>query len=163
MRARWNLPEYGTTVTAAANSRDSLTAVAVGTTRVVDKATYVLGLGFDARRRALSCKARYSADDVSGEVGYDSTTGDVVLKGTQKFNSRNSFSPSISLKSKRMSYEWTRKWHGGFLNAVLRPTEKQVVVNWKDRSVTGDWTTRLALPVDNMDNAKISFSHDWEC
>lgn len=156
------LPEQGATITAAGNSRDALTAVALGSTRVIGKATYVLGMGYDTRKSALSCKVRYSADDLSGEAGYDSATGDVVLKGTQKLNSRNSFSPSISLKSKRMSYEWMRKWHGGFLNTVFRPSEKLLLLNWKDRSVTGDWTTRLLLPIDDMSSAKISFSHDWD-
>lgn len=162
VRARWSLPEYGSTITAAGSSRDAVTAVAVGTTRVVDKATYVLGVGYDSRRRSLSCKARYGADDLSVEAGYESTTGEVVLKGTQKLNSRNSFSPSIALKSKKMSYEWMRKWHGGFINTIFRPAEREILLHWRDRSVTGDWTTKLTLPVDDVTNAKISFSHEWE-
>lgn len=159
----WSIPEYGTTLTVAGNTRELLTAVAVGSTRVVDKATYVIGMGYEARNRALSCKARYSVDDLSGEVSYNSATGDVLLKGTQKLNSRNSFSPSIALKTKKMAYEWTRKWPGGFLNTVLSPSDKQLLLNWRDRSVTGDWTTKLLLPIDNLANSKVSFSHDWEC
>jgi hypothetical protein len=163
VRALWSIPDYGTTISMAANSREAVTAVALGTTRVVDKATYVLGMGYEVRKRAVSAKARYSADDLSGEASYDSATGEVLLKGTQKLNSRNSFSPSIALKSKSMAYEWTRKWPGGFLNTVIRPSDKQITLNWRDRSVTGDWTTKLLLPMDNLADAKVSFSHAWEC
>ena len=163
MRALWSIPSYGTTISVAGNSRDAITAVALGSTRVVDKATYVLGMGYEARKNALTCKARYSLDNLSGEMSYDSISGEVVLKGTQKYNSRNSFSPAIALKSKRVAYEWLRKWPGGFLNAALRPSDRELQVDWKDRSVTGDWTTKMIFPLDNVAASKVSFSHDWEC
>ena len=149
-------------MSAVANSRDKLTSLAAATTQVVNKATYALGMGYDVNSNSVSCKARYSADDLSGEISYDTATADIVIKGTQKLNSRNSFSPSIALISKKMTYEWTRKWNGGLLSAVLKPTEKLLFLNWVDRSVTGDWSTKLALPIGNIANSKISFSHDWE-
>jgi hypothetical protein len=115
---------------------------------------------YDVGRGIASVRSLYSVDSSTLEASVDSHNKDISLKYGCAVDRKNTVSSVLSLKSRRVSYEWIHKWVGGCIRSAFHPSES-VSVEWKDHGSTGAWTTKATVPLDNLANTKVSFSHDW--
>lgn len=161
MKTRWFSGKFGTTITANANNKEKITDLSLESSGIISGNKWWFGSAYDVLKKVGTFSTSYKVDALTSEATYNTADGEIVLKGSQQINDRNSFSSSVALKSRKMTYDWTRKWQGGSLSSTFLPSDKKLNLVWRDDGATGTWTTQATLPLDDMSNTKISFSHNW--
>ena len=162
-RSKWLSSKLGVSAFANGDTKRQLTDVGasadfrLGTGRMSTSATY------EVHSNCICGRTRYSMDGspLTLEAALNSVDKDLVLKVLHGIDKNNFISPTLSLKSRRMSYEWLRKWNGGSVSSTYHPGDS-LSVEWKDAGATGSWTTRAHIPLDNMADTKVSFGHEWD-
>jgi len=158
--AKWRNKKDDLEISANGDTKDRLREIGIQTKRVIEGKNVELNGQYNLLDKKLGGSAKVNVDDTSVEVSYDNVDKDPRVKVDHKFDSKNTISPAINLKSREMSYGWTRKWEGGSVEAVYHPGDR-VDVNWKDEGSNGVWNTKAEIPVDDVKSSKVTFSRDW--
>eukprot|EP01034_Spumella_vulgaris_P027776 gene27776-34544_t len=148
----------------SANSKDNL--VAVGVDKIFEVPKTDKKVHFQSTYNVLKNKVLstvgVSNDQTNVEVSADSVNLDPILSVTHAIDQNHVISPSISLRTGKQNYFFSRKWLGGSASANVVLGER-VAVSWTDIGAAGAWTTTAEVPLTNGadDKPKITFSRDW--
>jgi hypothetical protein len=159
--ARWVADKGDLEVTAYGTSKDRVVDVGISNTRTIDGKKVKLDANYNIPEKKLSGSAKVNFDATSIEISADTVKKDPKLKVVHKLNSRDSIEPTVTLKSRKASYGWKRKWDGGSVEAVYFADDR-VDVTWKDEGANGVWTTKAKIPTEDTSKATVTFSRDWK-
>lgn len=161
----WFSDAFGLTVGASGNTKDLVTEVRAQKDTIVAGNRYSVSAAYDLLKKVGTGAASVDIDhNTLVRVTGSSDTLDPVLSITRSLDKQNDVTPSISLKTGKLSYAWKRNWVGGSLLAKLHPSaaDKRLELEWKDEGSSGVWTTNAEFPLDNSSKCKISVSRDWK-
>jgi len=157
----WNSDDLGLSLQANADTNERLKSVGLTKQQNVNGNKLTVGGVYDLLKSKFKVNSHLNVDDTNVNVAYDSEDQDPVLSVSRRIDDNNEVEPSISLKTGEISYGWKRKWDGGSLRSKFFPGDK-VEVEWNDQGAGGSWTTTAEMPINNLDQTKVSFSRDWD-
>lgn len=159
----WSNKDLALRVGMVGDSKNLLTGVSLSKTGLVMGNELFAAASFNVPKQAVHASASYSIDDTIVSLQGDSKNLDPVLSVTRRLDVANEVTPTISLKTGKMSYNWRRKWFGGSLSTTVHPNsdDKKVELEWRDEGVNGQWITRAEIPLEDATKVKLSVSRDW--
>lgn len=159
--ANWVSDKAGIAMSALADSKEMLKNVGAKTSSDFNGFNLDIAGDYNLLKKITDVRTKLKKDDTSAEVTYNTDDRDVVLSVNHELDSKNSVHPSISLTSGDVTYGYTRKWEGGSLSSNYHPGDK-AELKWTDEGISGTWTTKAEVPLENTKNTKVSFSRDWK-
>lgn len=158
--ASWHSDDLGLTLSAAGNNKDALTKVSAAATHSLGGNNVNIKGTFHVLKNKLDLITKASRDSLSAQVEYDTEAANPVLSLSYKVDANNVLTPAVSLKDGDLSYRWNRKINGGSIDAKFRPGNT-LDLEWQDNANNGYWSTKAAIPVNNPEGTKVSFSREW--
>jgi hypothetical protein len=156
----WVSDKAGIALSALADSKEMLKKVGASTSNSFSGFNIDLSGKYNLLSKVTDVTGKLKKDDTTASVKYNTDDKDILLSVNHDLDSRNSLEPQISLTTGDITYGWTRKWNGGSLNSKYHPGDK-AEFKWIDNGVSGTWTTKAEVPLENTKNTKVSFSRDW--
>lgn len=161
--SQWASKSLGLAVSARGNTHEKLQAVDVRKSFDYKNNRLTLNAAYDVIKKKISGSTSVNIEqDTEMQLQYDSVAKDPVFTLTRQLDAHNEVSPSVSLKTGKLTYGMRRRWEGGSLKAQLAPGET-LGLEWRDEGVSGAWVTSAEIPVGKTPSAptKITFSRDW--
>mmetsp|Transcript_841 Transcript_841/g.491 ORF Transcript_841/g.491 Transcript_841/m.491 type:complete len:261 (+) Transcript_841:74-856(+) len=158
--ARWNSEQYGVTVTANADTESKFKDIGVSKRLDINGNRLTVSGVYDLLKKSARGTAVVDADATRVRLSFDSDNQDPELSVTRNIDDNNSVSPSIRLRSGKMTYGFARNWRGGSVAGRLHPGDK-VTLEWRDDGAAGSWVTTADVPLANTKATKVSFTREW--
>jgi len=158
--ADWVCDKLGVAVKTSGSTKDKLKEIGVTTTQKINGNEIKFDAKYNHPAEKFELSSTANLDDLLVKVKFDSKSQDPVLSVSYDVDSKNTVTPSVSLRDGEVSYGWKRSLEGGSIDATFNPG-KNVEVEWTDNGSNGVWKTKADIPVSNHAGTKVSFSREW--
>lgn len=121
-----------------------------------------LNLFYNLPKKLLSTSTSYKVDTWNAIINldYDTSNKDPIISVVKHVDDANELIPSMSFKTKLVTYAWKHKWNGSSLTSTLIPDDSIELV-WKDIGYNGNWNTKGSLSLKDSSKNKLSISREW--
>jgi hypothetical protein len=76
-------------------------------------------------------------------------------------NDNDCITPTLSLKSKQLTWGWSRKVKNGLIETTLVPND-HVLIDWNDKTSDGTWRSQVKIPIKDRSGTSVSLSRKWD-